>query len=151
MTMRRMSNAAMVALLRSPAHRVVSRSLMALTVTGRSSGRQFTFPVQYALDGGQITVVVGEAARKTWWRNVLEPAPVVMRIRGREVSGIAHVVRDPNEGERALAAYARTFPRAARGAGILAATHGGHADVRATTALIDRMAIVRIHPTADLG
>jgi hypothetical protein len=45
-------------LLRSPAHRVMSRGVLLLTYTGRRSGRRYTLPVQYArADHGARTVV----------------------------------------------------------------------------------------------
>ena len=65
---------------------------MLLTCTGRKSGRQFTIPVGYQREGDQVTVMVSEAPKKRWWRNYREAGPVVLRLRGRELTGIAQRV-----------------------------------------------------------
>jgi F420H(2)-dependent quinone reductase len=77
------------AVLRSPAHRLASGSLVLLTVTGRRSGRRFTFPVGYRQDGDTVTVAVGWPERKQWWRNLREEAPVGLVLRGVRRSGRA--------------------------------------------------------------
>ena len=41
----RLLNPLLAALLRSPLHRLASKNLMLLTVTGRKSGRTYTLPV----------------------------------------------------------------------------------------------------------
>ena len=56
-------------LLRSPAHRLLSGSLLLLDDTGRRSGRRYVLPVAYAAAGDDLVVVVGQPASKTWWRN----------------------------------------------------------------------------------
>jgi len=63
-------------LLRSPVHRLASRRLILLTVTGRRSGVDHTFPVGYRRTGDQLLVEVGWPERKVWWRNLDTPSPV---------------------------------------------------------------------------
>ncbi len=70
-------------LLRSPLHWLLSPGLMLVTVTGRRTGRRYTFPVGYQRDAEVAWVMVSEARRKTWWRNLREPSPVELRLRGR--------------------------------------------------------------------
>ena len=67
-------------LLLSPLHRLVSRRLALITVTGRKSGRRFTFPVAYRQEGGLVNVHVVWPERKLWWRN----------LRGTERAAHAH-------------------------------------------------------------
>jgi hypothetical protein len=74
----------------SRAHRILSRQLALITVTGRRTGRQHTFPVGYKRDGERVTIPVGLPERKVWWRNLLEDAPVRLRLRGQERTGTAH-------------------------------------------------------------
>ena len=50
------SNGLVLALLRSPAHRLLSGMAIELRYTGRRSGRQFTLPVQYAREGNRLLV-----------------------------------------------------------------------------------------------
>jgi F420H(2)-dependent quinone reductase len=73
----------------SPLHPLVSRRLTLVTVTGRRSGKQYTLPVEYKLDGDRVTIPVLWPERKTWWRNLLEGAPVKLLLRGKERSGAA--------------------------------------------------------------
>jgi deazaflavin-dependent oxidoreductase (nitroreductase family) len=141
-------------LLSSPLHGLASRRLMLLTVIGRRTGRRYTFPVGYSIDGRSLTVVAGAADRKTWWLNVVHAAPVVMRIRGRDRNGIAHVVWEADEADRALRTYVRAFPLSTprRGEIVLdAATAGGGGVAVATAAAELREAVVvRIALTAQI-
>jgi F420H(2)-dependent quinone reductase len=86
-------------LLRSPLHRPASRSLALITVTGRRSGREFTFPVGYRREGDSVRIGVGWPERKLWWRNLRgDGAPVSMRIRGVEHTGHAVARGDERSG-----------------------------------------------------
>lgn len=109
----RVFNPLVAAILRSPAHRLVSGALLLLTVTGRRSGRRFTFPVMYARDGADILVFVGMHAQKQWWRNLRGGAEVVARVRGDEAVWHAELLEGDREALAApLAAYLRRFPKA---------------------------------------
>jgi deazaflavin-dependent oxidoreductase (nitroreductase family) len=86
----RSGNLAVRAALRSPLHPLVSGRLALITVTGRRSGREYTFPVGYSQEGDRVTIVVGWPERKVWWRNLRgEGAPVRIRIKGEERTGHA--------------------------------------------------------------
>jgi hypothetical protein len=80
------------AVLRSRAHPLLSRGLMLITVTGRKTGRTYTIPVGYLTMDDAILILVSEPSRKTWWRNYLEPGPIGLRLRGRELHGTAFVL-----------------------------------------------------------
>lgn len=84
--------------LRSPLHPVLSRGLALITVTGRRSGRRYTFPVGYRQAGDRVTVAVGWPERKRWWRNLRNGGPVEMVIRGRRRSGLAQAHGDEQAG-----------------------------------------------------
>ncbi len=83
------------AVLRSPAHRLASGSLILLTVTGRRSGRRFTFPTGYRQDGDTVTVQVGWPEQKQWWRNLRTEAPVQLWLRGQRRTGRAQAHGTP--------------------------------------------------------
>src|SRR5437588_11616389 len=51
-------------ILRTPAHRLISRWLTLITVTGRKTGRQFTIPVIYRRQDGGIAIDVAWPERK---------------------------------------------------------------------------------------
>lgn len=86
------------ALLRSPRHGMVSDKLLLITVTGRRSGRAYTFPVAYMEHDGIVSISVGAPARKRWWRNVIGGAPVRLRLRGSERTGLAVARGDESTG-----------------------------------------------------
>jgi F420H(2)-dependent quinone reductase len=84
--------------LRSPAHGLLSGHLALITVTGRRSGRTFTFPVGYHVDGERVTIPVEWPERKRWWRNLRDGAPVQLRLRGVRRSGTAQAHGDERSG-----------------------------------------------------
>jgi hypothetical protein len=94
----RTGNRAVAVLLRSPVHPIVSRQLALITVTGRRSGRQYTFPVGYRQAGERVTIPVGWPQRKLWWRNLHGGAPIELRLRGEQRSGQATVRGDDRSG-----------------------------------------------------
>lgn len=103
-------NKAVVVLLRSPLHALVSKSLMLLTYRGRKSGKMYTIPVGYTRQGETVTLFTDH----NWWKNLLDQAPVTLRLRGKKHQGTAEVIRDNTEliAER-LMAFVQQHPRAA--------------------------------------
>ena len=98
--MNRTGNQVVKALLRSPLHPLVSGQLALVTVTGRRSGREYTFPVGYKRDGNVVTIPVMWPERKVWWRNLRGGAPVRLRLRGEEHTGNAQALGDERSGVR---------------------------------------------------
>ena len=96
-------NPLVAALLRSPLHWLLSPGLALLSVTGRRSGRSFTFPVGYQREGRTVTIAVSEARDKTWWRNLREPAVVELRLRGRQRRGRGELLAPDSEAFRSAA------------------------------------------------
>lgn len=104
---------ATAALLHSPLHGLLDRSVLLITVTGRRTGRPYTLPVQYAVEDRVLWVLPGHPERKTWWRNLERSAPVDLELRGRVVHAKAQLFRgttDPAAVEQGLQAYLRRFP-----------------------------------------
>ena len=89
----KLMNPLMKALLYSPLHSRVSKSLMLLSFSGRKSGKKFTTPVGYLRQGSTITVFT----HSPWWKNMIGGAPVSMRIQGQNIPGVARPVDDPVE------------------------------------------------------
>jgi hypothetical protein len=96
----RTANLGIGLVLRTPVvHRLVSGKLALITVTGRKSGRTYTFPVGYSQDGDAVRITVGWPERKVWWRNLRDgDAPVWVRIRGTDRTGRAHAEGNPDAG-----------------------------------------------------
>ena len=94
----RSGNRLVAVLLRSPLHPLLSRRLTLITVTGRRTGAQHTFPVAYHEDGGRLTIPVMWPQRKLWWRNLRDGAPIGLRLRGEDRVGQAQARSDgPDE------------------------------------------------------
>jgi hypothetical protein len=94
----RVVNPLVRAVLRSPAHGLLSGHLALLTVTGRRSGRAFTFPVGYHRDGDRVTVGVDWPERKRWWRNLSDAAPVEIWLAGVRRAGTGQARGDEHAG-----------------------------------------------------
>ena len=87
------------AVLRSPLHRFMSGRLAVITVTGRRSGRELSFPVSYERVGERVTIAAGLADQKLWWRNLTGAgAPVRLRLRGQDRIGHAMAREDAGSG-----------------------------------------------------
>ena len=98
-------------ILRSPLHGRLSERLALLTFTGRKSGKTYTIPVGYAQTDD--TLLIGTAS--AWQHNLAGGAPVRVRLRGQERTGVADVVADEAEmieHYRTMLAVAPGFGRA---------------------------------------
>lgn len=102
-------NPLLVALLQSRLHWPLSAGLMAVTVTGRRTGRRYTIPVGYHDVGDAIVVMVSDAAHRQWWRNFHGGAPATLWVRGRPVAARGIVVPPASTefGARAEQAFRR--------------------------------------------
>jgi deazaflavin-dependent oxidoreductase (nitroreductase family) len=105
-----LGNSMMTAVLRSPLHRIMSRSLLVLTYTGRRSGKEYSFPLQYLEDGATLVIWAGAPDGKTWWRNFETPEAVTVRLRGRDRTGKAHLIDDAAQRTTCLGEYLHRFP-----------------------------------------
>lgn len=130
----RVANPLVRGLLRSPAHGLLSGSLLVLSYRGRRSGRLFSIPVQYASEEGAFLVVAAMAESKQWWRTFRQPAPAELTLRRERIPVTGALVAGPAETRAALAAYAAARPRAARALGDL-------------DRAAERAAVVRFTPT----
>ena len=76
MNWQKLYNPIVLSLLHSPLHRLLDGQTLAITVTGRRSGRDYTLPVSYLRDG-ETLLVISEKGR-TWWKNLRGGAPVTV-------------------------------------------------------------------------
>ena len=88
----KVANPVVRAVLRSPAHVLLSRRLLLITYTGRRTGAEHTIPVVYREVAGGVAIRVGAPESKVWWRNLRDPAPVRLRIRGKDEGGTDRAV-----------------------------------------------------------
>ncbi len=84
-----------------PGRRLLGGSMAVVTYTGRKSGREVTFPVNYrrAKSGDEIVIRVMAPDAKTWWRNFTgDGAPMQLRIGSDERTGHARAARSAKGG-----------------------------------------------------
>ena len=108
-------NHAMKFVLRSPAHGMVSNTVLLITFTGRKSGKTYTTPVDYSQDSDQVTIFT----HANWWKNLRSGSRVTLRIRGRELQGLAEPVAEDKQAVAAgLMAHLRKVPSDAKYYGV---------------------------------
>lgn len=108
-------NRTMKFVLRSPMHGVVSKSVLLITFTGRKSGKTYTTPVSYSQYNDQVYIFT----HATWWKNLQNGGPVSLRIRGRELQGLAEPVAEDKEAVAAgLSTHLRKVPSDAKYYGV---------------------------------
>lgn len=89
----RLTNPAIVAILRSPFHAVLSGIVVLITLRGRRTGNTYTVPVEYHDLDGTITVLTAGA----WRHNLRGGAEVRLLLRGELVTAHAELIEDPDE------------------------------------------------------
>lgn len=110
-------NKLVAAVLRSPAHGLLSGSVALVRYTGRRTGRTIVTPVQYVTLGDDVVILSGRPDTKTWWRNFKREGDIEVLVRGtwcrlraRAISG----AEQPATVRPLLDQYLHRFPRAAR-------------------------------------
>ncbi|ROO86150.1 uncharacterized protein DUF385 [Actinocorallia herbida] len=141
-TVPRSVNVIVRAVLRSPAHRLMSRNTMLLSFSGRRTGTAYTLPVSYCRDGENLTCFTDG----TWWKNLRDPAPVRMVVAGRRLTGVGEVVtQDHQSAVDALRTFLHRTPRDAKYHGVRTGADGEY--LRADLERAARAAtMVRIRP-----
>jgi len=104
-------NRLMVPVLQSPAGTWVASPLIGylavLTTTGRRTGLARHTPLNYAILDGSVYLLAGFGPRSDWLANLRDHPHVTLRLPGRTLAGLAEVVDDPDEADRAAVAVAR--------------------------------------------
>jgi hypothetical protein len=85
-------NRIVLALLRSPLHRLVDRTLCELCYEASGPARTVCLPVEYVRSGDDVVVLAAGAAGKRWWRAFRQPRPLRIRLDGVLRPGIGRVV-----------------------------------------------------------
>ena len=102
--------------LRSPLHGMLSNSMMLITVTGRKTGRQYTTPVEYFRENGNIFIMTSR--NRTWWRNLKDGAEVSLLLKHKPETSSAQLEVDQELVETRMVEYLQHMPRATKLLGI---------------------------------
>ena len=126
--------------LRTPLHGVMSRDLVSITFRGRTSGKAYTATANYLQEGDSLVATTDGR----WRKNLRGGAPVTVRLRGRDVAGVAEAVTDPAEVERVLRAMLARFPRYGRFARVGAGPGGDPDPADIARAIANGRVVVRV-------
>ncbi len=107
-------NKAITLLLRSPLHGLISTSIMLLTFKGRKSGKRYAIPVGYVRQRNTVVLFTDH----DWYKNLLNQAPVLLYIQGKQLEGSAEVITDKEVTADELLAFVRKNVGAARAYGV---------------------------------
>ena len=91
------ANTVVETILRSPAHPILSKSMVLIRYIGNRSGDEHTLPVQYADTHHGLVVVVGTPETKSWWRNFIEMGQAKVLLRGECTAMTAHALRGADD------------------------------------------------------
>lgn len=117
----RLVNPVLRPVLRGPLGRWFGRHLAVVRYRGRRSGNQYELVAQYARDGSTVWIVPGSPERKTWWRNLREPAEIELWLAGHHFRGRARAIEgawDPFAAREGLAVYLGQLPRVRKSLGL---------------------------------
>lgn len=109
-------NPMMIWLLRSPFHRVISKGIMLVSVTGQKSGRTISTPTNYLRDGNTLWVISWR--ERKWWRNLRGGANVRVLLAGQSREGRGQVIQEEKAVAKSLFGYYQKIPKYAKYVGI---------------------------------
>jgi hypothetical protein len=114
-------NPVLLRVLRTRAGHRLGRRMAVLRYMGTRTGRPHELVVMYARAGSTVWIVVGQHEHKSWWRNLLAPADIVLWLAGEQVAARAVAVdgsAQPVVARRGLEEYLEQMPMAARSLGV---------------------------------
>ncbi len=99
------------------------RKEIRITVKGRSSGREVTLPVWFALEGKTLWLLPLHGSRTQWFRNVLADPTLTLRAGRQALTAMARPRRARTAVERVLEQFRKKY------SGKLVAQYYDHSDV----------------------
>lgn len=141
MNWQKLYNPLILAVLRSPLHGLLSKSILAVTYMGSKSGRQYTLPVNYVRDDGIFLTI--SLSNRTWWRNLRGGAPVMLRVRGEDLRARSEVLEDSQLVAESLLTVLRLAPAYRRYLKIDLTPDGQAVDPAALAQLAHNRVVVR--------
>jgi deazaflavin-dependent oxidoreductase (nitroreductase family) len=105
-------NPLMIWLLHSSFHKIASKRTLLITFTGHKSGKNYTTPVNYVLDGNLI--FIASLRSRTWWRNLRRYAKISVHLQGKDLETQGEVIEDNEKVKEQLMRYLQKVPQYAR-------------------------------------
>ena len=96
-------------MLRSPAHGLLSDSVMIVNFRGRRSGKHFATPVRYQRIGDKVRAFSNTETQ--WWKNLRDAEATTLHVAGEERPYRTHVIEnDPEKIRELLVGYLTEYP-----------------------------------------
>jgi deazaflavin-dependent oxidoreductase (nitroreductase family) len=108
MNWQKLYNPLVIALLRSPLHSLFDKNTMLITITGRKSGKRYSFPVSYVRDGENLLVI--SQKDRTWWKNLRGGAPVIVSLQGHALKARGETFTDTEMAAKILLQILQSTP-----------------------------------------
>ena len=136
-------NSMMRGLLRTPGIRaLLGKGFAVITVTGATTGRTYSTPVQYLRHGDDVVVLSQQHRR--WWRNLAAQHNVELLLAGRTIRADATVLRG-DDARPLLTECLDASPRVAKYYGI-GTDAEGRVDRAGIELLLDRVVVIVATP-----
>jgi deazaflavin-dependent oxidoreductase (nitroreductase family) len=81
---------------------------MLLTITGRKSGKRYTFPVSYVREGENLLVI--SQKNRTWWKNLCGGGQVLVSLQGQTLQARGETLTDTAMAANILLQILRSVP-----------------------------------------
>ncbi len=107
-------NGVVEAILRSPLHRILSRSWIVIEHRGGDTDDEHTTTLRYADSHQGLVVIVPDPEASIWWRDFIEMGQARVLLAGTWVPMTAHALSgsdDPEAVMSLLHTYANRFPK----------------------------------------
>jgi deazaflavin-dependent oxidoreductase (nitroreductase family) len=133
-------NPLMIWLLRSPLHKIASKNTLLITFTGRKSGKKYTTPVNYVIDGNVIFTT--SLRGRSWWKNLRRDAKISVHLQGKDLETQGEVIENNEKVKEQLMRYLQKLPQYAKYFKVNL-DHDGHPNIEdVTQAARDRVMIL---------
>src|SRR5438067_13608590 len=108
MNWQKLYNPFVIALLRSPLHGLLDKHTMLITITGRKSGKRYTFPVSYVREGENLLVI--SQKDRAWWKNLRGGAQVLVFLQGHTLRARGESLTDTEMAAHILLLILQSVP-----------------------------------------
>jgi deazaflavin-dependent oxidoreductase (nitroreductase family) len=84
---------------------------IALTVTGRSSGRAISLPIWFTLEGNTLYLIPVKGSDTEWYKNVRKTPTLRLEARGKTLIASARILTDSAQLDRVLELFRSKYGR----------------------------------------
>ncbi len=149
MNWQKLYNPIVIWLLRSPLRRFLDKNTMLITVSGRKSGKLYTFPVSYIRDGETLLVI--SQKDRTWWKNLQGGAGVTVLVQGHTLQARGETYTDTEMAAKILLQILQDVPAYQRILHLPLAANGQPEHPEDLTRIAQDHVIVRLRELTELA